>query len=452
MQSQCSQSADIGVRSKRPWRRLIPWLVRGCLTFFFLNMVLGIAGLSRTAASPGALFDATIAADLAGLVLGQHSLHAVADLAACGPAVYVPFSLVVLLGLAGILFLRLSGIVALGLALCLLRLTLRSTGADLRGDLGSANISLLLLALLLYGMVIEITVVRWGLLLRVQGIHLGFLELSRLTLIGVFFNLAIPGAVSGDLLKMAFIARAAPDRKAESVLTIMLDRLIGLLGLFIIASTAVLLALPAILGMGPEYRMAQAGAALVGLGSIGGLAGVVLVELRERLLKLPGVSTLVGYVSRFLPHSVNAILNRFITALELYRSHRHVIAKAVGLALLVHTFLAVDLFIVGRALGEHGLGFQHYFITTQVANAVGGIPVTPGGVGTRDKTAATFFQAFGAAPANTVGSIPVTMSLIIMFWSLVGALVFIASPAARHSVMSGELARESEATIPEPSS
>jgi heme/copper-type cytochrome/quinol oxidase subunit 2 len=76
---------------------------------------------------------------------------------------------------------------------------------------------------------------------------------------------------------------------------------------------------------------------------------------------------------------------------------------------------------------------RQYFLTTQVANTVAAIPITPGGVGTRDATTAAFLSAFDATPADKVGSIPVIMSLVIVFWGLVGAVVFIFSPEARHT-------------------
>src|SRR5258705_92097 len=40
---------------------------------------------------------------------------------------------------------------------------------------------------------------RWWLLLSGQRLHLSKMEAFQLTMIGGFFNIAIPGAVSGDL-------------------------------------------------------------------------------------------------------------------------------------------------------------------------------------------------------------------------------------------------------------
>jgi len=144
----------------------------------------------------------------------------------------------------------------LGLAAFMLHLTLRSAGSNLGRCLGAANPLLLALAGLLFGGVICLGAWRWGILLRIQGVRLPYADLWRLTMIGQFFSLAIPGAVGGDLVKMGYIARRVPAGKtAESILTIVLDRIVGILGLFALASVLVLLNLRLLLAL-PPARLA----------------------------------------------------------------------------------------------------------------------------------------------------------------------------------------------------
>src|SRR5688500_7100435 len=51
---------------------------------------------------------------------------------------------------------------------------------------------------------------RWGILLRAQGIKLPAGRLLQLQFIGNFFNVALPGAVSGDFVKAFYIAQESP--------------------------------------------------------------------------------------------------------------------------------------------------------------------------------------------------------------------------------------------------
>ena len=58
-----------------------------------------------------------------------------------------------------------------------------------------------------------------------------------LGLIGMVFNLVIPGAVGGDLIKAAYLARMR-IRKTQAIASMVIDRILGLLGLFILAAIA----------------------------------------------------------------------------------------------------------------------------------------------------------------------------------------------------------------------
>lgn len=329
-----------------------------------------------------------------------------------------------------VLFTTIRTLLGLAFAGALITVTVRSTGADVLAELRAGSGFLLGLAACLYGGIIFLTVVRWRFLLRVQGVDLGIGVLCRLTLIGVFFNLAIPGAVSGDLLKMAYVAKRAPDRGAEAVLTIMLDRVMGLLGLFVVAGVMVAVCLPWILGLSGEYRILQAGIFAVGLGSFGGAVGALLVEFRERLVRLRVVKWGIDLARRWLPGAVTHIISRFVEALDLYRQHRRTVLVALLISIAVHTGLGLNLYCVGRALHVEQLRVRDYLLATQVANTVAAVPVTPGGLGTRDATVARCFDALGANPVKT-GAIPLVFTLIIVLWGVVGAGVFMATP--RHA-------------------
>jgi len=393
------------------------------------NLVLNLAASVPGRATPSRVFDGLVHGDLPGILGSLASPGtAMAAMHSWAPLAGLVLTLGYVLLAAGILLMRPGAIAGLLLGALLLLLTLRATGADLWADLAAANPLLLLAGLLLYGLAILLTVVRWQWLLIVQGFHVPFRALLRLSLIGVFFNLAIPGSVSGDLVKMGYIASRAGDRKAESVLTILVDRVLGVLGLFIVASVSVGCALPLIWGLDERYQALRLAALTVALGSVVGAIGVLLVEFRSVLVRQPGLSWVLTRLGELLPAKGRALLARLVTALDLYRCHRGTIAKGTLLAVAVHCLLALDLYAVGKALGEKALGLHHYVITASVANAVASIPLTPGGVGTRDKTAAAFLSAFNAAPAEKAGSIPVVLSLVLVVWALVGAAVFTGTP------------------------
>ncbi len=320
--------------------------------------------------------------------------------------------------------------IAVALESWLIRATLQKAKAanvDPWSMIGAGAILPLFAAFAIFGFVQLVVTWRWSVLLRVQGVRLPFLQLLRLTLIGQFFNLALPGAVTGDIVKMAYIAKAAPEKKAECILTIVIDRIFGVLGLFVLATIFVLLHLSFLRGLDTadhDQMMVKMAAFTVGFGSVGGILFVLAVEFHKKLLALPLMRTVVPAVAKRLPAKVCDVVTRLVCALDLCRGHRRAVASALGLSLVVHSSLAVMLLLIGRALGEGTVLAGGYFLTTQVANAVAAIPLTPGGVGLRDNCVSYFLKALDATPAATAGFIPVLFTLLMAAWGIGGGVLF----------------------------
>src|SRR3989475_11177018 len=80
---------------------------------------------------------------------------------------------------------------------------------------------------------------RWHVLLKVQGIHLSFLRLSGLFLIGMFYNQFLPGGTGGDIMKSYYLLKETPDKKAGALLAVVFDRFIGLVALVAITGALI---------------------------------------------------------------------------------------------------------------------------------------------------------------------------------------------------------------------
>ena len=79
-----------------------------------------------------------------------------------------------------------------------------------------------------------IFVARWSLLLKVQSIKIGFWPAVRLHFLGLFYNNCLPGAIGGDLPRAWYVTRHT-DKKLEAALSVFVDRVIGLIGMLIMA-------------------------------------------------------------------------------------------------------------------------------------------------------------------------------------------------------------------------
>src|SRR5262245_34179794 len=92
------------------------------------------------------------------------------------------------------------------------------------------QITPLLLAILVYLSAVLLTFVRWYVLVRAQDLPFTLFNAVRLGLVGVSMSTLLPGSIGGDIFKAAFIAREQ-SRRTVAVSTVLIDRVIGLLGL-----------------------------------------------------------------------------------------------------------------------------------------------------------------------------------------------------------------------------
>ncbi|MDT8391590.1 MAG: lysylphosphatidylglycerol synthase transmembrane domain-containing protein [Lentisphaeria bacterium] len=322
-------------------------------------------------------------------------------------------------------------IIGLAIAFFLISKTMEEakvTPADLWAKISQANPLLLLLAMSLYGVVLMLGAWRWRLLLNAQHISSSWLNAFRLTLIGFFFNLAVPGAVGGDVAKMGYLAKMRKGQATEGVFSIIVDRLFGVFGLFVVASISVLAGWPLLRGLPPESAFIRQAAIVVALGSVAGIAALLVMEFHATLLNFPGIRNLWPVAARITPQPVSETVIRLVRALDIYRKNKPVLGLAFLISLCVHTLLGAELYVVGRAMAERTTPARGYFLTTQVANAVAAVPVTPGGVGLRDKSSQEFLSAFGMS-AELAAIIPLAVTVIILVWAMIGLVVFIIGPS-----------------------
>lgn len=318
--------------------------------------------------------------------------------------------------------------VSIGLAVFLVHMTLRTSQTDLRTAIADVRIGFLLLGVVLYAGVLVLNMLRWRMLLRVQGIRVGFAEVARLVMVGTFFNLTIPGGTGGDVVRMAAISRAAGEgRRTEAVFSVLVDRLLGFLGLCLIAGFAVILCLDVLMNLEPQHAVVRLGAYLVGILALAGGAGVLAAEFHQALLRAPVIRHLVQWGNRTLSARITETLARITLALDAYRRRRGAIARAVGLSLAMHTLLALTLYMVGQSAGETAVAVREYFMTMQLGNAVGSVPITPAGIGARDMVISTFLQAFGAASRQAAAT-SVLFTAVLVLGGLAGGIVFALVP------------------------
>ncbi|WP_321531253.1 lysylphosphatidylglycerol synthase transmembrane domain-containing protein [uncultured Desulfuromonas sp.] len=272
----------------------------------------------------------------------------------------------IVFGVLVLLWLFSSGKLDLGLLL-----TAPSTSGHLCG------LILLLIMLLLQ-------VYRWQLLLESQRIHLGFLTACRLTWVSQFITVFTPGVVGGEIVRGYQLTRNISERKAGGASTVIIDRVLGLYAqvVFGLISFLSLLVteqhLPA-----PVLQMGWVLMAV--LGAIHALP----------LLRYNGIKRLCRF---FFKEKTFAV---FEDVWLHYHRNPAILAKGIALSFGAALF-SLSAFTLAARLFVPGLNWNIVFMVAPLVFIVVTLPLSPGGIGVGEASAAVLFTAFGIEAGATI--------------------------------------------------
>lgn len=153
---------------------------------------------------------------------------------------------------------------------------------------------------------------RWRLLLQLAEVHVPLGRALQLQFTAVFFNVVVPGNISGDVVKSVYVARqAAPGKRPTVFLIAFVDRLVAVAGLVVVALVATL-ARGRIAWSHPQLR--QLTVAVVVLAAMALLAAVVVIVLLrtsgERFERWAGGATGLARLLGQLVASARLVLGR----------------------------------------------------------------------------------------------------------------------------------------------
>lgn len=275
--------------------------------------------------------------------------------------------------------------------------------------------------------------IRWHMLLRSQGIRVPLYESVSLYLQGFFFSLAIPGgAVGGDLVKAGMIAaRAQAGKKLEGAISVVVDRITGMVALF-----GMVLAITPLM---PEYAakldpaMRTAFLFLLAV-SVAGMAATLAFPFHELFFKIKLFKTLSDKADVIGRGAVS----RLLEAARLYRTKWRTVLGAVAISVFfANPFQIGALYCLVVGVSGSFPDLTAIFIAALFGGAAAAIPLTPGGIGTRDAICKAGLLA-GGIDAGVATAAPLLFTTIFVCISLFGGALF-----AFESLFKREASRES---------
>jgi uncharacterized protein (TIRG00374 family) len=208
---------------------------------------------------------------------------------------------------------------------------------------------------------------RWQLLLEAKHVSVPLGWLTRTYFVALFAGQFLPAAIGGDAVRVVELGRRTGNAP-ESVASVLIDRLIGLVSLVVLAVIAVLVSGP---GRRPGVVAAE--------GAFGLAAAVALLLLFSSQVR--------GTVARWLePRAAGrrlAVGGRFYDALHDYRGHRATLLAVGLLALLVQAARVGVIWMLARALGLD-VPDSVVLLAGPVVFAALALPVSLNGIGVRE--------------------------------------------------------------------
>lgn len=267
----------------------------------------------------------------------------------------------------------------------------------------SLDLGLLGLAFAAFGPPLFLMAFRWRLLLRASGVHIPFFTLVRLHYMGFFFNTFMPGGAGGDIIKAVYVTRHSAQ-KTEAATMVLIDRVVGVVGLLLMAGGVVVL----------DYREMRGIALPVGAISLVLAAAAVLFFSApfRRMIRYQAI------IAR-LPRS--EILQQVDAALMSLRKKKANLFAALGLTLVLQLLEVVGVWLAGHALGLHRARFVHYLAFVPIGYLFNALPVSFGGIGLMEGAYLKLFRDAGVATATQGFMLGVVGRLLVVGWSLLGA-------------------------------
>ena len=280
---------------------------------------------------------------------------------------------------------------------------------------------------------------RWRRLALMLKITLGSFESFSLTMQGMFFSLVIPGgAIGGDVVKMAVISkRTQHGQKTEGAFTVLMDRIIGMIALFLLVLAVVSYSTELLMNCSIPHIPLSDGVkklcicALV-LISLSGLAASCVIFFHKLVHKAALFDKLIAFADRISGSTVS----RMEKAADVYAGHPGKLTVLTAASIFgVHLMTVCPLLFL-----LSGLGVKYSILTVIAAvtlgNVAGLLPFFPSGVGIRDLVTVTILVS-GGVPEFDAKSAQLLYTAIIIIFNLLGGLFFIFDPGRKNTEQNG---------------
>jgi uncharacterized protein (TIRG00374 family) len=247
-----------------------------------------------------------------------------------------------------------------------------------------------------------------------QGIILTSLRTTELVLIGTFFNYFMPGGVGGDVVKGFYIAREFPGSKTKVIISVLMDRIVGLFSMILLAM-AIMIWRWEVIESSNELKMIFFFLCII-------LAAFLIfwsIVFSDRLEKTNIVQKLIS----IMPGRNPAL--KILQSLFGYRKSHKSFFIALGLSLMAQILSVFFFYLAGQGLGFSEVPFSTYLFVIPIGFMVQAVPLAPAGIGI-GQAAFLFLFTLATKEQSSLGPSTITaFQLATFFYGIIGAFCYL---------------------------
>lgn len=262
-------------------------------------------------------------------------------------------------------------------------------------------------ACIAYLLFIVVSAWRWQVLLDHKRFTIPFTRTIVIYFIALFFNNLLPTTVGGDVMRVVYTME---KRRADAFATVIVDRILGFVGLFMFALGAVVFLII------DKHQTEFLPFIVIGLIAV---ILITYVFFSERAYST--ISPVIGKIRVF---RLGERLNHLHEAATDFGGAWSVIILCVIHSVIIQALLAIAPFFVIRGMGNMDISIVPFFIYVPIINVISMIPVSLNALGVREYSYVLLFERAGLH-GETAIAVSLVSFFLIFTLSLLGGVSFI---------------------------
>ncbi len=272
-----------------------------------------------------------------------------------------------------------------------------------------ADLKFLLLAFVPYILFVLISAWRWKILLDYKEMGVGLSEVMKIYFIHLFFNCFLPTTIGGDVARVAYTMKE--KKRADALASVLVDRVLGFLGLFIFAFFSVFILYLVL------KKVEFLSFLIIGF--------VILLVISFAMFSEAMYKLLVPVLLKIKIFRLGDRLARLYETFVHFGRGRKPMIVCTVLSFFIQALLAFAPYLILKSLpASYDVSVLSFFIYVPIINVLTMIPVSVGGLGVRETSYVFLFQRVNLPNAAAV-SVSLLSFFITFIISLPGGIFFL---------------------------